>query len=400
MSAKLNPIIENHIPVNENFNHTQDPHYMDNIEFRFGVEIEICIRIKEGCLESPNGIPATQEFFSEFSFPNKFYTYLNSILSKSSPQLKKRFPEIAMKNADTQWFLFNVSDKKETFVESNSEDERKIESYEIPRFEIDQSVRCGDTLDSDSKIVDRNTGDLVEPWKSIAIECISPILKITGIPTNEKIRSALLPYLEFIGLMKQECFMTNTSAGYHVNLSAFDLKKQKVLPITKFPLLLFVLDEYIKKEREYYASEFRVDTSAFAKPLYVMTNLLLKQRPNLRNNRQAFFQALTDPDHIVRFKPGPTNERLTFPRDSWITRKKFGIKVKPLEILEFRVFKSDKRIDAMIDNVNYSMVILMNALLKFWTKRDSRGLANLSDLFPVSGGTKTRKLKKRTRKAK
>lgn len=398
MSAKVSPELDTVVPVNENFNHAQEPTYMDHIEFRFGVEIEICIRIQEGCLESPRGIPATKEFFSEFSFSNKFKIYLDSILSKASPALKQRFPEIAMKNKDTQSFLYKMSDKREIFVESNSEEQRKIESYEIPRFEIDESVRCGDSLDYDSKIIDRNTGDLVEPWKSIAIECISPILKIRGIPTNEKIREALLPYLEFIGLLKQECFMTNTSAGYHVNLSAYDLNKKKILPLTKFPLLLFVLDEYIKKEREYYATEFRVDPSAFARPLYAMTNLLLKQRPNLRNNRKAFFQALTDPEHIVRFKAGPTNKRSTFPKNSWITRKKFGIKVKPFEILEFRVFKSDKRIEAMIDNVHYSMVIVMNAIMNFWTKRDSRGLANLTDLFPISGGSKTRR-KRRTRKA-
>lgn len=235
-------------PVNEEFNHPQEPTYMDNIEFRFGVEIEICIRIKEGCLESPRGIPTTREFFSEFSFYDKFHVYLNSILSKASPAIKQMFPEVAMKNKDTQSFLFRLLDNKEIFVESNSEEERKIESYEVPRFEIDESVRCGDSLDPGSQIVDRNTGTLVEPWKSIAIECISPILRLRGIPTPEKIREALLPYLELIGLLKQECFMTNSSAGYHVNLSAFDLKKQKVIPLTKFPLLLFVLDEYIKKK--------------------------------------------------------------------------------------------------------------------------------------------------------
>jgi hypothetical protein len=389
------------VPVNENFNHPQEPSYMDNIEFRFGVEIEICIRIKEGCLESPKGIPTTREFFSEFSFYDKFRVYLNSILSKAPPAIKQMFPEVAMKNKDTQSFLFRFSDNKEIFVETNSEEERRIESYEIPRFEIDESVRCGDSLDSNSQIVDRNTGGLVEPWKSIAIECISPILRLRGIPTPEKIRHALLPYLELIGLMKQECFMTNSSAGYHVNLSTFDLKKQKVLPLTRFPLLLFVLDEYIKKEREYYASEFRVDPSAFARPLYTMTNVLLKQRPDLRTNKKAFFQALTDPSFMVRFKPGPNNDKPTFPKNSWIARKKYGIKMKQYEILEFRVFKSDKRIDAMIDNVNYSMVILMNALLNFWTKRDPSGLANLADIFPetTGGRYRTRRIKRRTRKA-
>lgn len=388
-------------PVNEEFNHPQEPTYMDNIEFRFGVEIEICIRIKEGCLESPRGIPTTREFFSEFSFYDKFHVYLNSILSKASPAIKQMFPEVAMKNKDTQSFLFRLSDNKEIFVETNSEEERKIESYEIPRFEIDESVRCGDSLDPGSQIVDRNTGTLVEPWKSIAIECISPILRLRGIPTPEKIREALLPYLELIGLLKQECFMTNSSAGYHVNLSAFDLKKQKVIPLTKFPLLLFVLDEYIKKEREYYASEFRVDPSAFARPLYTMTNVLLKQRPDLRTNKKAFFQALTDPSFMVRFKPGPNNAKSSFPKNSWIARKKYGIKMKQYEILEFRVFKSDKHIDAMIDNVNYSMVIVMNALLNFWTKRDPSGLANLADIFPetTGGRYKTRRIKRRTRKA-
>ena len=404
MSARTILEIVSDAPVNENFNHAQEPIYLDNIEFRFGVEIEICIRIQEGCLESEEGIPATREFFSELSFSNKFFIYLNSILSKASPALKKLFPEIAMMNEDYQWYHYRMSDNKETYVLSNSEEDYKIQSYMIPRFEIDKSVRCGDMLDPNSQIVDRNTGALVEPYKSIAIECISPILKIRGIPTNEKIRNALLPYLEFIGLIKQECFMTNTSAGYHVNISAFDLIKQRVLPLTRFPLLLFVLDEYIKKEREYYASEFRIDPSAFAKPLYVMTNLLLKQRPNLRNNKKAFFKALTEPEHIVEFEAGPNNDSSKFPIDSWISRKKFGIKVKQFEILEFRVFKSDKHIAAMIDNVNYSMVIVMNAILNFWTKRDPGGLANLTDLFPgVSGGRykKTRKHKqKTTRKAK
>jgi len=391
MTARVTP----EVPVSEQFNRAHEPSYLDNIEFHFGVEIEICIRIQEGCLE---GIPTTKEFFSEFSFSNKFYIYLNSILSKGSLVLKQRFPEIAMKDYNSNFFIYGLLENKEILVESNSEEERKIQSYKIPRFEIDESVRCGDSLDSNSKIINRNTGTLIEPWKSIAIECISPIFKIRGIPTNEKIKEALLPYLEFIGLMKQECFMTNTSAGYHVNLSAFNLQTQQIIPLTRFPLLLFVLDEYIKKEREYYASEFRGDPSAFARPLYVMTNLLLEKRPNLRNNKQALFQALTDPEHIVRFKAGQNNDRSIFPRNSWITRKKFGIKVKPLEILEFRVFKSDKNIDVMIDNVHYSMVIVMNALLNFWTKRDPSGLANLNDLFPRITGGRYKKTKKNKRK--
>jgi len=386
-------------------NNAEEPNYIDNIEFRFGVEIEICIRIQDGCLESPKGIPATEDFFSGFSFYHKFIMYLNSILSKASPVIKQRFPEIAMKDDTRQWYLYRLSDMKETLAEYGSEEDNKIESYEVPRFEIDQSVRCGDSLDADSKIIDRNTGELVQPWKSIAIECISPILKFRGVPTPEKIKEALLPYLEFIGLLKQECFMTNSSAGYHVNVSAFDLKKNKVIPLTTFPLLLFVLDEYIKKEREYYASEFRVEHSAFAKPLYKMTNLLLEQRPNLRNNKQAFFKALTDSDFVVRFTAGPQNNKSIFPRDSWITRKKYGIKVKQFEILEFRVFKSDKHINAMLDNVQYSCVIVMNALLNYWIKRTPEGLANLNDLFPKpSGGRRTRRFtkknkQKRTRKA-
>lgn len=132
-----------------------------------------------------------------------------------------------------------------------------------------------------------------------------------------------------------------------------------------------------------------------------MTNVLLKQRPDLRTNKKAFFQALTDPSFMVRFKPGPNNAKSSFPKNSWIARKKYGIKMKQYEILEFRVFKSDKHIDAMIDNVNYSMVIVMNALLNFWTKRDPSGLANLADIFPetTGGRYKTRRIKRRTRKA-
>jgi hypothetical protein len=367
------------------YNMAQEPTYIDNIEFRFGVEIEICIRIQDGCIEN-KGIP-----LSEVGFYDKFKMYFDSILSKASPALKKRFPRIAMKNEDTQFFLYELLNKREIFVEKGTREEQSIESYEVPRFEIDLSVRCGDSLDPDSKIVNRNTGEKVESYKSIAIECISPIFSFKGVPTHEKIKEALLPYLEFIGLLKQECFMTNVSAGYHVNVSAYDLKRKEIIPLTKYPLLLFVLDEYIKKEREYYASEFRVNASAFAKPIYKMTNLLLEQRPELRNNKRAFFKALTDPEHLVMFKAGSNDDRVTFPRDSWITRKKFGIKVKPMEILEFRVFRSEKDIELLIDNAMYSLVIVMNAIMNMWTKRSPvSGLANVNSLFE-GGRRKTRR---------
>ena len=355
------------------YNMAQEPTYIDNIEFRFGVEIEICIRIQDGCIEN-KGIP-----ISEVGFYDKFKMYFDSILSKASPALKKRFPRIAMKNEDTQFFLYDLLNNKEIFVEKGSREENAIESCEVPRFEIDLSVRCGDSLNSQSSVINRNTGEKIESYKSIAIECISPILSFKGVPTNEKIKEALLPYLEFIGLFKQECFMTNVSAGYHVNVSAYDLKKKELVPLTKYPLLLFVLDEYIKKEREYYASNFRVDTSDFAKPIYKLTNSLLKQKPELRKNKLALFKALTDP-------------RNTYPKNSWITRKKFGVRVKPMEILEFRVYRSEKNIELLIDNAMYSLVIVMNAMMNMWTKRSPvSGLANVNSLFEGGARRKTRR---------
>ena len=191
------------------------------------------------------------------------------------------------------------------------------------------------------------------------MECITPVLTCMGEPTKEKIDAVLRPYLNFFGLRRPECFIVNHTAGCHVNVSVYDTKKDEVLRITERPLFLSILDTYIPMEREVYYNQFRERQPhflppkpplnyVFAKPIYKAHNQILA-RKNLSKNKkeEAIATSFYAKDYAIRRKVD-------------------------LNVLEFRVFQSEKDIDLLIRNALIATYIVYDGVTKSMTGGSSR----------------------------
>ena len=339
------------------------PEYYKNIEMRFGVELEICIRINPDCLQSS----FTRDLYT-IPFQERFHIYFDQFLSQAPIAIRKLYPEIAMKSDEygeggTLYYIYNLRNplkkgahgKKERNVRRATIDEKTniVTNYPMPIFEQDTSVICGDVSHYEfqkNMVINRNTKRFITMNESIGIECISPILRFQGIPNSKLVEHTLHSYFQLIGLGKPQCFMTNKTTGFHVNVSAYDTIENTILPITKYPMFMYILQQYIAKEREYYRTEFRQDRTDWAKPVYAMYNQMLEKKPTLLNKPEKQYDILTSVSH---------------PKTS-LLHKEFGINIKENELLEFRVFQSDKRVDQLVFNTVISLTIVMNGILQFW----------------------------------
>jgi hypothetical protein len=205
-----------------------------DLETRFGVEVEACIRTTPDCIdfntEYVNLIPG---------FKGKFDYYYQNMITKTKhfKELADRYKYLVAINREGGEYVnyyYDMSDptlpgmtydklleKKYKEVGTNVGDiyhpyqqivqeavrgivEKGVQ-YELPTFVDDISILCGDTelqLTKEKHDIDVH---------SFRFECITPILSIQGYPTKDKIRAALYPLLSLFGLDKPACFIQNYS---------------------------------------------------------------------------------------------------------------------------------------------------------------------------------------------
>ena len=249
-----------------------------DIETRFGVEVEACIRTTPDCIdfntEYANFLPG---------FKGKFDYYYKNIITKTKyfKQLANTYKYLVVINKESGTFVNYYYDMTnphlpgmvyQTLLEKKYEDIEtelgnmyydryqqiireevdrivdKGKNYEIPMFIDDKSILCGDThipLAKEKYNIDAN---------SLRFECITPILSIKGYPTKDKIRATLYPLLSLFGLDKPACFIQNYSMGFHVNVSLYDTKQDKYIAIAEPPFINKLLRNYMKVEKDIFRS--------------------------------------------------------------------------------------------------------------------------------------------------
>lgn len=337
----------------------------EELETRFGVELETCIRTIPSCInfdtELLNAIP-------NMKLKDKFDYYYKNIIIKS-----KYFNKLAdeyryvllvdnginyyydMLHPTTEGLSLNDLRKMKLDEEGlnengiDNEDKRFLiesslthmlengKNYGLPMFVDDLSIRCGDTDDQSEKnqasITDNN---------SFRFECITPILSVKGYPTKEKIKQKLLPFLSLFGLEHPNCFIENFSMGFHVNVSLYHTGRQKFVAIAEEPFLNDLLRNYIKVEKNIYK------TVRTRKPLNAPLNYISKFARPLYGNLEQFKKThpqLTEGQIID----------LIMTNKEYINEKYKALKRKSPFLLEFRLFESDADINRLI---NYVFVTL------------------------------------------
>jgi hypothetical protein len=372
----------------------------ENLETRFGVEVEACIKTARGCLnfdgEALNQLNYLDLIPGFNTFKFKFDLYYKNIIQKS-----KYFEELAEKyhylviiskeRNDTVNYYYDMENPDMPGLRYDQLLERKYEeygtavgdiyhpyqqiareevqmivdkgiNYEIPTFADDVSILCGDTKNMLVKEKEK-----VSP-NSFRFECITPILSIKGYPTKEKIYKELYPLLSLFGLDKPRCFIQNYSMGFHVNASLYDTKRDKYIAIANPPFLNTLLRNYINAERHIYKSvRTRKPSNAemnyisdYARPLYQNLNTFKKVPLERLNEINEFDKA-----SIIRL--GPQAENITNEDtiiNTIMTKKEYmgfkykGLKRKSPFLLEFRLFEGDIEINRLVNHVFTALDIL------------------------------------------
>jgi hypothetical protein len=279
------------------------------------------------------------------------------MLSKRSDEFLKLHTEIGV-IAGYDYYIYDIAtpfvDGKPNVhkIADDSEEFLKLSRYQIPIFMSDASVICGDVHKNVdfNNVFNENRKTLIERKKSITMECITPILSFMGEPTMEKIETLLRPYLEFFGLSKRHCFITNHTAGCHVNISVLDTVKNEVLPIIEPPLFFNILDTFMEKEKTLYYSRFRSRQPYSAVPMPP-------------KNYEWAFPAFKIHQKIME-NPTIADDK----KDDALLRafmtKKHALKRKWNNILEFRVFQTERDIPLLLENTLLACDIVKDGILK------------------------------------
>ncbi len=317
---------------------------LDNIETRFGVELEICVRAdgSPGC--GPSFPPGTDLYSLDnvSKFDYYFTNYIRPSLIKHYPL---EFPvRFAVKPSDwtDEAIVYTVQEDGTHTTETIN----PLIDYEIPFFYNDFTIICGDSdADNMAKTLNERSGKPLAPGKSFRFECVTPILKFRGAVTPAKVTMALQPYLILFGLTKPGCFMANSSAGYHVNVSLANATTGEVLPITRgtSPIFKKFVELYVAQEASLY--------------------------PHVRSRRPIPKMGNADYESAwaQRLYKHYTPEQLANPEamSDALKQKQGAIKLKKdIEVIEFRLFQSETDIYKLLEYAETSIRFLHDAVMQ------------------------------------
>lgn len=187
-----------------------------DLEVRFGIELEICVKLTPDCGHESN---IKRENFQTKSWVDLFGMYAKSMLSKSPLVEKMRSRYEYMYVSDGEKYDVDYILNLHTF--EIEEYETNTIAYDKPFFTVDYSVVCDDYYNNNN--TNSRKAYLPDIENTFHMELVSPIM------TNLE---ELKDLLEFIGMQTPSCFVSNDTAGFHVNVSLLNKNTNKAIPLT------------------------------------------------------------------------------------------------------------------------------------------------------------------------
>jgi len=270
-----------------------------NITIKYGVELEICIKLDKKCIK--RDIDTESIIYSHFTSdsepnintesPKEWYDltaiFLNEYITKRV-KTNNKFKLLVRKSKELYKFIIvtNTPKNKEYTYVYDLDKLKLIKQpgkidYTKPIITTDSSVICGDyKYLYDEGLLNINTLKKENNIEhTFHIEFVTPILDCKPTIGRNGISYDLSPLNDLfmlIGMDKTGCYVTNMSQGFHVNLSLFNNKTGKPLPLLREFFKTQFIKNYVEWEKEAYP-KYRKDVSKFAKPLY---SLITPYNPN------------------------------------------------------------------------------------------------------------------------
>jgi hypothetical protein len=265
---------------------------------KFGVELEICVKLNSLCMNK------AAENIRDKSWIELFQLYASSMFPKYKhvDKIREKYGYVYVTTAEKYGYsyIFDLTDF--TFKEQKG----KI-AYDRPFFTIDRSVQCGDYLEEYSI----NSNNIEKIRDTFHIEFVSPILD-----SMEDLKELL----EFVGLYRPECFVSNSSAGYHVNISLANKSTGEPINITRdfFKIGFYPLYKEWEKDMQTHSNEYAY-------------RLL-----NIESNKNNVYERTAANKYVAVYRKSPY-------------------------LYEFRIFGSNESIDVLIDYTKTATEMMMKA---------------------------------------
>jgi hypothetical protein len=321
---------------------------------RYGCELETCFVLNCTTNEFNDFIAKEIKKKKEGNnWEEKFEQWKNLILFHIQTNLVPYFSKEFLKRFPYA-YIMSYHSEAATYVDLASGEEifknKEVDAYKTIQFAQDASVKCGDTDQQDTSL-------------SVHCEIISPILKdISEIK------------LIYENLISEACNSSNSSAGYHVNVSIVDEADRQV-KLT--PIFLYeICKRWYPFEKKHYA-EYRgqgtdyainmsevVDDTEFMKTVYKFKenpqNIDKISTIQKAGSEEVEMKPISD-DEILgpETKPGIRNLYYMYQ----INDKFTSLHRKPnTNILEFRVFPSKNKMDLLVDYTKKAIKIIENSV--------------------------------------
>jgi hypothetical protein len=321
---------------------------------RYGCELETCFVLNCNTNEFNDFIAKQiKEKKEAKGWENKLTKWKDLILFHIQTNLVPYFSKEFLKRFPYA-YIMSYHGEEATYIDLASGEEifkyKEVDAYKTIQFAQDASVKCGDTDQEDTSL-------------SVHCEIISPILKdISEIK------------LIYENIISEACNSSNSSAGYHVNVSIVDQEDRQV-KLT--PVFLYeICKRWYPFEKKHY-TEYRGQGSYYAINMsevvddvdFMKTIYKFKESPkNIDKistiqkvgSEEVQMKPISD-DEILgpETKPGIRNLYYMYQ----INDKFTSLHRKPnTNILEFRVFPSKNKMDLLIDYTKKAIKIIENSV--------------------------------------
>ncbi len=368
----------------------------ETLETRFGVELETCIRIDPDCIPEFTGVDLNKLLFKE-KFDMYFKYFLAPYCQENTEFANKyRFAGIIStatnlcSDREPEYFIYSLTEPfiiedgvgKINYHRASGDELNMLWDYIIPIFEYDCTLECGDVQEPYIGVnnpFNEEINNILVKNRSIGIECITPILSIKGKATRTKIYNALNEMLQFFGLGRKpiKCFIPNFSTGFHVNMSVFDTISDKYYYLSSYKFYAYLLEIFTIYESQYYRhirtrKPVRANKtvkknwiSTWAQPIYPIYDMFRTKSDDITQqyinslptqmslNDQRKLRSQQFRDKIIQYDLMTGSGELS---------GKFRSIMKKGNVLEFRLFQSDRDINKLLEYTFMTAKIVQDSL--------------------------------------